>query len=378
MKDVLDADNCTVERRSTPKPRLAMLDIAKGIGILLIVLGHNTLFSQHFELLAGLLASFRIPFFFFISGVTFSVAGRTVKQIALQRADAWLKPCAVVLVVVGLLNMASGRGGLEALLLSLVFATGFTFTWPPLWFLPHLWLVYVCSAWLLINLKGAFSTAARRSLLFVVSAGLGYCALQMFSSPKQNAACEKMRVFSFNLFDCGLPLSADLLLLTGLYFLAGYFLADRVRAMAPSPLLFGLSATCMVAAYALFPLSMDLNARTYEGLLLSPLQAMLGILSMLCACHYCARVAVLAKFMGYFGRVSLFILIFHTPILSPSLYHLPKWIHSELLVGTLAFVLPVAGSIVLYYLCRRIKPFSTLMFPSAARRPTLVPERSIT
>jgi len=372
MKDVLDAVNCTVERRSTPKPRLAMIDIAKGTGILLIVLGHNTLFSSHFELLAGLLASFRIPFFFFISGVTFSVAGRTVKQIALQRADAWLKPCAVVLVVVGLLNIVSGRGDLEALLLSLVFATGFTFTWPPLWFLPHLWLVYVCSAWLLINVKTAFNTAARRSMMFVSAASLGYFALQVFSSPEQNAACAKMLMFSLNLFDCGLPFSADLLLLTGLYFLAGYFLADRVRAMTPSLWLFGLSAASMIAAYLLFPLSMDLNARTYEGLLLSPLQAMLGILTMLCACHCCARIAVLAKFMGYFGRVSLFILIFHTPILSPLLYHLPRWIDSELLVGILAFVLPVAGSIVLYYLCRGIKPFSTLMFPYAFPRSTPV------
>ena len=59
---------------SLAKPRLATIDIAKGLGILLIVLGHNRIFSIYEINLANFLGSFRLPFFFFIFGVTFSIA----------------------------------------------------------------------------------------------------------------------------------------------------------------------------------------------------------------------------------------------------------------------------------------------------------------
>jgi len=56
---------------SIKKSRLAMIDIAKGLGILLIVLGHNRIFAAGESSLANLLGSFRLPFFFFISGAPF-------------------------------------------------------------------------------------------------------------------------------------------------------------------------------------------------------------------------------------------------------------------------------------------------------------------
>src|SRR5947209_3080885 len=86
------------------KPRLAMIDIAKGLGILLIVLGHNQTFAIHQGNWVGFLSSFRLPFFFFMSGVTFSVAGQSWTNVAVSRVDAWLKPFAVVTILSGLLN----------------------------------------------------------------------------------------------------------------------------------------------------------------------------------------------------------------------------------------------------------------------------------
>ena len=57
------------------KARFPTIDIAKGIGILLIVLGHDAGFGRYFPQFADFLGGIRMPFFFFISGVTFHLVG---------------------------------------------------------------------------------------------------------------------------------------------------------------------------------------------------------------------------------------------------------------------------------------------------------------
>lgn len=354
------------ERGATPK--IAMISVAKGFGILLIVLGHNTIFSNEFGFLSEVLAAFRIPFFFFMSGVTFSIARRTLPQIALQRADAWLKPCAVVLIVIGALKIALGVGTPEGLLLSLTFATGFTFAWPPLWFLPHLWLVYVFTAALLIKCEGLINTLRKRIFLLMCFGLGGYYLLHMFSTPLDNPSCTKQLIFTMRLFECGLPYSADLLLVTALYFLIGHFLSDAVKRFKPRKREMIFSLVGLLVLCQQFPLSLDLNAREYQDLLVSPFQAFFGIFAMLGLCYYCAKNTALTRIIGYFGKTSLFILLFHAPILYWILRNFPRWIDSSIVVGVAAFVLPIGISVVIYYICRNNPLLSTLMFPIKPKR----------
>jgi len=349
-------------------PKIAMINVAKGFGILLIVLGHNTIFSSEFSFLADVLAAFRIPFFFFMSGVTFSIARRTLRQIAVQRADAWLKPCAVVLIVIGSLKIALGIGTPEGLLLSLTFATGFTFAWPPLWFLPHLWLVYVFTAALLIKGQRLINTLRKRIFLLMCFGLGGYYLLNMFSSPVDNPSCTKQLIFTMRLFECGLPYSADLLLVTALYFLIGHFLSDAVKRFKPRGLEMLFSFVGLLVLCDQFPLSLDLNAREYQDLLISPFQAFFGIFTMLGICHYCAKSHIITKVIGYFGKTSLFILLFHAPVLYWILRNLPRWTDSPLLVGITAFVVPIALSLVAYYICRSNALLSMLMLPIRPKR----------
>lgn len=345
------------------KPRLLLIDIAKGFGILLIVLGHNPIFNHSFGFFSEALASFRIPFFFFVSGVTLSLSGRSVKNIAIKRADAWLKPFIVVVTLLGSLKILVGAGTLQGIMVGLVFATGFTLIWPALWFLPHLWLVYTFCTWLLVNFKPMFDTLAGRSLVLLTFAVLGYFSIDSFSDPISHPICDKQLVFSRHLFECGLPFSADLLFVTAFYFLLGHFVSAAVKRFAPSP----LKVIAVFIAFIVLCLNssapVDLNYRLYEDLLLSPLQAICGILLMLSVCYYCAMNRYIAASISYFSRVSLFILLFHTPFLSWIVYHLPKWIESQLIVGILAFVIPIAISVAIYYLVQRTRIFAPLMLP---------------
>lgn len=347
--------------------RLPMIDIAKGLGILLIVLGHNTLFVDNFDLFARTLTSFRLPFFFFVSGVTLSLGDGNLRRIIMERADAWLKPCAVVIIFVGMAKILAGTASLENLLVGLSFGAGFTLAWPPLWFLPHLWLVYSCSAAVLIVAQNWLTTALAKITLLGLCAAGGFYLVHLFDTPYQNDLCIKQLNFTLHLFECGLPFSADLLLITSFFFFSGHFLSTRIRNLQPSPLQAIAALMCLILLRQAFPLKLDLNGRLYDDLLLTPIEALFGIYVMLCLCFFLSKSAYISRFFGYFGRVSLFILIFHAPVLYTMLRVLPRWLHSEVSVGCAAYVIAISTSIALYYVCRSNRLLSTLMFAQKAK-----------
>lgn len=58
---------------TTSKPRVSEIDLAKGVGICLVVLGHSLqLVPSHHVLLYNCIYAFHMPLFFFLSGLTFS------------------------------------------------------------------------------------------------------------------------------------------------------------------------------------------------------------------------------------------------------------------------------------------------------------------
>ncbi len=56
---------------ATRDSRLLTVDVARGIGILLVVLGHNAVFRESSHALYEAIYLFHMPLFFFVSGVTF-------------------------------------------------------------------------------------------------------------------------------------------------------------------------------------------------------------------------------------------------------------------------------------------------------------------
>jgi fucose 4-O-acetylase-like acetyltransferase len=52
-------------------PRNNTIDIARGAGIILVVLGHNWIITHNHGELYRIIFSFHMPLFFFLSGVVF-------------------------------------------------------------------------------------------------------------------------------------------------------------------------------------------------------------------------------------------------------------------------------------------------------------------
>lgn len=82
--------------------RIATIDIARGIGILLVVFSHNWIMSLSREL-HDIIYSFQMPLFFFLSGIFFRY-NRQFLRFSVNKSDRLLKPFYVVLLSLGLLN----------------------------------------------------------------------------------------------------------------------------------------------------------------------------------------------------------------------------------------------------------------------------------
>jgi fucose 4-O-acetylase-like acetyltransferase len=352
---------------SPAKPRLLMIDIAKGLGILLIVLGHNPIFTNSMDSFADLLSSFRLPFFFFISGTMFSAGKRSVGVVALERADAWLKPVVVVVLATAAIQIAIGRMSVETLALELLYPAGFTLVWTAMWFLPHLWLLYVAATWLM-TFKSLSDTPVKRVLLVLGLLCSGHLILKLFESGIDNPACRRIAEFNMDLFACGLPFSADLLVITSAFFLMGYFFSAQVREFTINRWFLVLALAVMSFCQIVFDIDIDFNYRSYDNLIICTAQAYSGIYIMLCLCKALADFKKPAALIAYCGRASLFILIFHATFVLKIAERLPMYIHSKLIVGATAFFVPLGISILLWNICRRVEILSLLMLPLKNRQ----------
>ncbi|GGC17297.1 hypothetical protein GCM10007205_27860 [Oxalicibacterium flavum] len=345
-----------------PRGRLPMIDVAKGVGILLIVLGHNRIFSSHYGDAANFLAAFRLPFFFFISGVIFSAANRSVGTIALMRADAWLKPYVMALLVGGLLKVVAGKETVESVLLGIFYGTGFTLGWNVLWFLPHLWLLYVSVAVLVRHGNALIKTPLRKGLLLLFFLCAGFFLMDSFDTVATNPACRRIMEVDPELLHCGLPFSADVLLLSATYFLLGHFLSTPAKA-------FRLNIAGMLLAIAVslylnmqYGFRIDFNMRRYDSLLISTVQALAGIYMMLCLCTLLARVPRVREMLCYIGRGSLMILICHAQIQFPLVAMLQNRV-PPLMAGIIGFVACVSASLLIWEICKRNRLLSRLFLP---------------
>lgn len=363
-------DVSAAARVGLPPPRtgrLPLIDAAKGVGIVLIVLGHNTWFIADHNRAANFLQSFLLPFFFIVSGVTFTVRPN-LARIMLERADAWLKPCAVVLLAMGLWRIRLGLGDADDIALGLLYATGFTMSPVPLWFLPHLWLVHVAATLLLSRWPRVAASAASRALLPAALLIGGYLLLAQFDGAARNPACRDWDGFSLGVFACGLPYSADLLPLTLAYFLLGHFLAASLKAFRVTAPLLLASAAGLLALSALWGYSLDFNYRRYDHLLISTLQALCGATMLLCLCGLLARWRPLAAVLAYVGRGSLFVLLLHLPLMNKaagvlSRLRLGGYGLSPQASALLSVAVATAVALLLWEACRRSRLGTLLMLP---------------
>lgn len=272
--------------------RNAGIDVAKGIGILLVVLGHSRLAPADGPL-HRVIFSFHMPLFFVLSGV-FLRAGDRLLSAARARAAALLAPYFAVSLAVALVRLprlaaapdwpeAAGR-----LAAGVLHGTGATIPWAPLWFLPHLFAAAL-AALAVAKLAGG----PRRELAaaaFLLAAGAA--ALATGTAPIR-----------------GLPWSLDLLPVTVGFVLVGHVLGPLLRG--------GLDTRWALAAAVGFAAlhigsgaTMDLNLRQYGSPAVATIEALLGVVLVLGVASTLAG-GPAGMVLAWLGARTMPVLLFH-------------------------------------------------------------------
>ena len=199
----------------TPK-RIGWLDAAKGLGILLVVLGHNQI-KADFPIVYQVVYSFHMPFFFLLSGMFFKT-NYGFMELVRRRFDSLLKPFIAYMAVVYIGTIFFTKVDLTTIfghILKALYAGPNTLEWVPLWFLPHLFIVNLFAFCLIKWLYDRLPRLWMRGLFLAALLTGGVAAIKVFWPVNFSILNHPFEFY-------GLPWSADLLLITTSFFILGY------------------------------------------------------------------------------------------------------------------------------------------------------------
>ena len=342
--------------------RNTTIDNAKGIGILAVVLSHNWYSLTVQGELFRVLFSFHMPLFFFLSGIFFKAHSQWMDLLK-SKADSILKPFFVVslglffthVLVQTPINKVDYLQGI-------LYAAGSTIEWGPMWFLPHLFAVFVFS-WLISQLVfNKIQSLNIKFLLLFMLLFLGVQTITLFW--ETNISIEAIKHFLKIEHWKGLPYSVDIILISSVFFIAGHFLADKLKNFTPNFRLIILAVALFSGLHYFFNETMVLANRVYGNFIISTLQALLGIYIVLSVSGYATLHTKLNAVLSYIGSASLFILIFHfyiqAHITFSFLYHYPN---QHFVAALLGFLLSVACSLIIFEITKRYNVLQMLMLP---------------
>ncbi len=346
------------------------IDIARGIGILLVVLLHSwfadTRAHPDFR---NSLATFLMPLFFLVSGLFLNVSARPASFLKV-RADALLKPCFGVLLAVwsayaakDILTGEATTANLARDLAKVFYATGPILSIPPLWFLPLLFLASVLCYLLARAVPG---DNPRRLLLgaAVILLIAGLPSLRLFWGLDGQAGARPAPGLDAL---PGLPWSLDILPIATAFMLAGYALRDSIIDMRVRLVPLFLAAALFLGLRLTFDQSMDLNLRRFDDPLIVTLQAAAGIFLILGLSVWLRDFPRPSAVLIYVGQGSLFILLFHYHIQRVLFAHLLGPLGSPWIAATLAYVAAAGLPLLMWEVTKRNDFLSLLLLPS--RRP---------
>lgn len=352
-------------------PRNHTIDVAKALGILLVVIGHNYIFEHGSAGLNTILSSFRMPLFFFVSGVFLTDSGGLGEFIR-KKADALLKPYFIVMLAAGIVLVAVNSISGAQYVAKIAYANGQTIASAaglamlPLWFLPCLFVTVIIS-WSTLQV----AKRVKNQPLFVALAvvvlltfGIRYVARFSWADPS-GIGLEGVNFWPAVRLPW-LPFSLDLVGITSGYMLMGYLMRYRVRSMKYHAPHFFLALLIFATLHYFFDESMDLNKRYYGNWLIVTMQAISGIYIVISLSELIARISALRRVLTYVGSASLFVLMFHNLFQ----YNIFNFLHrvsgmttfSALLALTAGVICPLA----LVELARRQRILSALLLPRKA------------
>lgn len=297
--------------------RVAHLDVARGLSIVLVALYHSGL-QPLMPLTMQAIGLFRLPLFFFLAGVVFPT-GRGPVRVARERAQSLLQPYLLVLLLLLGRSLLKGEADPLAILAGIGWANGGTIEWIPMWFLPHLWLVsVVAGAWL------AFSGWLRWPAL--AQAGSWGCLFFAGAALLQPQRTVTLELGQHALAWPWWPLSADLLGISLAFLLLGVRWQQQARAFMPRAAGVAGAAVLFLALAIGSPALLNLNLRQCVAPAAVAVAALAGIYLMLSLAWWLGRFGWARVGWGHLGRASLFILIFHDHIDNKvQAWLLPRW-----------------------------------------------------
>jgi len=337
--------------------RIEYIDIARGIGILLVVLGHNdfgyiSLFGYK------LIYSFHMPLFFFLSGYFLNVNIPFLSFVK-KRFDTLLKPYYFTIFLIYFTSISfNGMSFKTALqrIAKAMYASTIYIDWVQLWFLPHLFVVSLY-AFLFYAVFRKWDNRYVRWAALVFTLWISSLVLPVFYP-------FPITVFGKSYELSGLPFNLDLVFLSGFFYLLGTETRQLLseKHFENKFLLVG-SGIVLSAMVYFFDTRSDFAIRIYTSYVVNTLEAMLGIFFVLALSRQIElQTKRLVSLFRYFGQVSLFILIFHVPIQDYWGQKINAVIDNLPVSIWLGFIMGVAGSVLIYELFIKANPVASWWF----------------
>ena len=344
--------------------RNSTIDVAKGIGIFFVVLGHNWLSTHEKSELTRVIFSFHMPLFFFLAGI-FLRAPDGLLRFAIGRTGSLLKPYFIVLTALGILKMVwatlDGDADISGTryFIGLLYGTGDTIAWIALWFLPHLFISLIASLIILRAIEACTNNKVGIMSVALMLLGVGIGFIDAYRHPTAIAA-SLMGTGRF----LGLPWGADLVPITSSFIIFGYLLAAPAKSMRFSlPGLF-VSAMVFVSLHFYFDDTIDLNERVYDSAIVSTMEAATGIYITLSVASLLQNFPSFRKLLAYLGSGTLFILIFHDFLQTrafEALHYISPYVYLNSIVS-LAW--SITASLILWEVTKRQRFLARLLLPT--------------
>ena len=186
---------------------------------------HHSHLATYFIDLNRALGLFRVPLFFFLSGVFFNPLDYP-RRFFFKKTDGLLKPYFATLSIILFLSLLLGEKDILQQAVGIFYGNGHTIRWPPLWFLTHLWCVSMITfAFFYLTEIGKFNPLQK--FLLVLALLITGCLLVpiFWQIP--------LSLFGLDISLPGFPFSFDLIPLSMAFYMSGYFLNKKVKAFRP-------------------------------------------------------------------------------------------------------------------------------------------------
>ena len=346
--------------------RNATIDIAKGIGILSVVLCHNWIASNNHELYR-IIYSFHMPLFFFISGIFFN-PNSAFKPFVFNKFQGLIKPYFVVLLTLFLFNYIFNIATKTSFdntryFFKLLYGSSSTLNWAPLWFLPHLFLVFIAGWFVHHYIFRRLQHTFYKLIFLIIMLLVGILTIHTFWLTPIDPFGLNLILYNKNLLH-GLPFDIDIILVTLPFLLFGALSAKKMQYFQLNIVYTVLALIIFIALHYSYNYSIALHLRQYDDLIVSTLQIITGIYLVFSMASLCTKYKILSEVLSYLGQASLFILIFHYPIqrfiIFNMQYHLPQF---KPHVALAAMVISIICSVILWQITQNYSWLKMIFLP---------------